>query len=241
VATTKPDKRRQLLDTCQRLLASGDCIDPFNWIVEKHIRAFHQNPEEYDWKRVDVHCCEIEQEVVRRTLINDELARLERESATETKQSFEDIFCSMRPAFDEVFSRGSERPVTFAEFVEILQRPGGAIWTGYGRNFYARNVAAEPDEAKIRDFAGRCPPFLMMILAAAKAQYERAIVETPRRRKRAGRVDLLMSVYLPYCRVFVTNDDDQELCLREMAEVADLETEILSYEDFRSSLLAVGS
>jgi hypothetical protein len=46
-----------------------------------------------------------------------------------------------------------------------------------------------------------------------------------------------MSVYLPYCRVFVTNDHDQEASLREMAAVANLDKEILSYDNFRGRLL----
>ena len=82
----------------------------------------------------------------------------------------------------------------------------------------------------------------MMVLAATMAQYKRVIVETPRTKKtkqRAGRVDLLMSVYLPYCGVFVTHDDDQKICLREMAAVASIDNEILSYDDFRSKLLAI--
>lgn len=238
VATTKSEKRERLLNTCQRLLASGDCIDPFNWIVEKHTKAFDQNPAGYDWKKINIRNRGIEQEIVRRSFVDDELARQEKESATVTKESFEDTFCSMRPAFDGIFSKGTERPTAFADFVKILQKPGGAFWSGYGHKFYARSVKDAPDEAKVRDFADRCPPFLMMVLAAVMAQYKRAIVETPKKNKRAGRVDLLMSVYLPYCRVFVTHDDDQEACLREMAAVANLDKEILSYDDFRSRLLA---
>lgn len=110
VATTESEKRERLLDTCQRLLASGDCIDPFNWIVEKHVQAFERNSTQYDWKRVNVRNRLMEEEIVRRTLIDDEIARQEKESATETKESFEDIFCSMRPGFDGIFSNGTERP-----------------------------------------------------------------------------------------------------------------------------------
>jgi hypothetical protein len=237
VATTESDKRERLLDTCQRLLASGDCIDPFNWIVEKHIHAFDQNAAQYDWKRINVSNRVMEEEIVRRTLIDDEIARREKESATESKESFEDIFSSMRPGFDGIFSNSTERPASFAEFVNILQRPGGAFYTGYGYKFYTKNVANEPDETKIRDFTNRCPPFQMMVLSAVMAQYKRAIVKIPRKKKRAGRVDLLMSVYLPYCRAFVTNDHDQEASLREIAAVANLDQEILSYDDFRSRLL----
>jgi hypothetical protein len=238
IATTKPERRVRFLDTCQRLLASGQCIDPFNWIVEKHTKAFDQNPKQYDWKTVNVGNRVIEQEIIQRTLFDDELARQEKEGAKKAKESFENMFCSMRPSFDGIFSKGTARPTTFTDFVKILQKPGGAFWTGYGHKFYSRNVEGEPDETRVRDFADHCPPFLMMVLAAVMAQSKRAIVETPRKKKRAGRVDLLMGVYLPYCRVFVTHDDDQGACLREMAAVANLDREILSYDDFRGRLLA---
>ena len=58
-------------------------------------------------------------------------------------------------------------------------------------------------------------------------------------RFRAGRNDLFMSVYLPYCDKFVTAEKkgEQERCLREVASVAGLETDILSYDKFCDSLL----
>ncbi len=78
----------------------------------------------------------------------------------------------------------------------------------------------------MRDFAIA----VNLFSCAAKAQYERAIVEKPKGRKRDGRIDLL--IYLPYCRVFVTHDEDQEACLREMLSVANVGAEILSYREF---------
>ena len=241
-ATQNSEGRHRLLDTCQRLLIAGDCIDPFSWIIEKHIKRFESNPKDYYWKRVIVRNRVFEKEIADRQSLSDEMAQQEKASAEEAKERFEDIFCSMRPTFNELFSNraehsGAERPQTFADFAKILQRPGGAFWTGYGRKFYARNVENEPDEAKLRDFAGRCPPFVMMVLAALMAQYERAIVSAPPKKKRAGRVDLLMAVYLAYCRVFVTNDRDQLKCLRKMGAVAGLDTEVLTYREFRGRLL----
>jgi hypothetical protein len=93
-------------------------------------------------------------------------------------------------------------PLTFADFVRILQKPGGAFYTGYGHKFYARNAAGELDEAKIRDFADRCPPFLMMVLAAVMAQYKRAIVETLKQKTRwaSGPTDVRLSAILPCFR-----------------------------------------
>jgi hypothetical protein len=239
-ATQKAEKRGRLLDTCQRLLVQGDCIDPFAWIVEKQTKRFDSNPKDYDWKKVNVRNCVFEKEVRDRESLNDEMAQQEKASAEEAKKRFEDIFCSMRPGFDEIFSNGTERPETFADFVKVLQKPGGAFWTGYGHKFYARNVKDEPNEAKIRDFADRCPPFLMMILGAVMAQFKRAIVSTPPPKKRAGRVDLLMGIYLTYCRIFVTDDRDQVTCLRDMGAVGGLATEVLSYKEFRHRLLCIG-
>jgi hypothetical protein len=54
----------------------------------------------------------------------------------------------------------------------------------------------------------------------------------------AGRYDQFMAIYLPYCDKFVTAEKkrEQEKCLREVAAVAGLETEVLSYDRFRESL-----
>jgi len=144
-------------------LASGHCADPFNWIIEKQIQTFDRNPVAYDWKLVKVRSRAIEEEIIRRTVFDDEMARQERECATETNESFEHIFCSPRPAFDGMFANGTERPATFAEFARILQKPGGAFYSGYGIQFYARQASSEPDETRVREFAGRCPPFLLRL------------------------------------------------------------------------------
>jgi len=46
-----------------------------------------------------------------------------------------------------------------------------------------------------------------------------------------------MSVCLPYCHKFVTNDGEQEKCLREVSSVADLGTDVLSYDAFLAGFL----
>ena len=59
---------------------------------------------------------------------------------------------------------------------------------------------------------------------------------------RAGRNDLFMSVYLPYCDQFVTAEihKAQEKCLREIVAVANLDTNVTSYDDFCDSFLVRG-
>jgi len=171
-ATTNPEVRGKLLDTCQKLLLSGDCINPFHWIVENHIKAFDQEPKGYSWKGVKVSNLEIAKEIAERLFFDDKLAEQSRQSAKESKQAFEDIFLSARTCFEKIFANGTERPNTFAELVKSFQRPGGVFWTGYAHKFYARCVSTEPEKSKVRDFADRCPPFLLMIIAAVKALYE---------------------------------------------------------------------
>jgi hypothetical protein len=50
---------------------------------------------------------------------------------------------------------------------------------------------------------------------------------------------MFMAMHLPYCDKFVSAEKygEQERCLREIAFVAELETEILSYDDFCDSFL----
>jgi hypothetical protein len=122
-ATATSEHRDKLLDTCQRLLASGECIDPFSWIVENQVKAFEGGPTEYVWRTLNVVNSEIRKAIIERTLFDDEMARQFRESARTLRQSFEDVFCSMRSGFDEIFANGTERPKTFREFVNILQKP----------------------------------------------------------------------------------------------------------------------
>jgi hypothetical protein len=47
-----------------------------------------------------------------------------------------------------------------------------------------------------------------------------------------------MALYLPYCDTFVTSEKyaEQERCLRKIASILGLRTEILSYDAFISRL-----
>jgi hypothetical protein len=69
--------------------------------------------------------------------------------------------------------------------------------------------------------------------------YDLAVRDDKGEKFEAGRNDMFMSVHLPYCDKFVTAEKyrEQERCLREVAFVAGLKTEILSYDDFYNSFL----
>jgi hypothetical protein len=75
------------------------------------------------------------------------------------------------------------------------------------------------------------------MLGLAHALFEWAIREKQvKKDKRVGRIDLFCAIYLPYCDLFITNDDEQRRCLGEIATAAKLPVEVLSFVDFRDRL-----
>jgi hypothetical protein len=85
-----------------------------------------------------------------------------------------------------------------------------------------------------------CPPFRAIVYALLLAWYDRSVRERHTGEKfRAGRLDLFMAVYLPYCDRFITAEiyGEQERCLREVARAAGLHTVVGSYDDFCNGML----
>jgi hypothetical protein len=204
-------------------------------VIETLIKSFAQAAH-FDWKAVPVRFPDYENEIVTQGITDDQLARQQKESARSGQKEVYRVFDSARPAFEDV-SQGVGGPAaTFREFVTRLQVTGGAFWS-FGQELYGA-AASRPDEDMIRKFIDDCPPFRALLLAICIAQYERCIrLPHSGLSLKAGRFDLFMSVYLPYCDQFVSDDARQRRCLAEVASLSDLKVEILSYEDFRNRLL----
>jgi hypothetical protein len=45
-----------------------------------------------------------------------------------------------------------------------------------------------------------------------------------------------MAVYLPLCDLFVTRDKDQQKCLAELTQYADVGTEVVYFDEFVADL-----
>lgn len=109
------------------------------------------------------------------------------------------------------------------------------------KRFYDHVARIDTDEGIVNNFTSICPPLRSLVYALFVPWYNVAVRSYHKGEKLdAGNNDLFMSVYLPYCDRFVTNDTGQEKALREVAAAANLDTEILSYDDFSSTFLLAG-
>jgi len=76
------------------------------------------------------------------------------------------------------------------------------------------------------------------MLALCAAQFDRCVrPQNVGPSLRAGRNDTFMSVCLPYCDNFVTDDPSQLACYREVLSIAGLDVVVSSYEGFRKGFL----
>jgi len=89
----------------------------------------------------------------------------------------------------------------------------------------------------VQHFIDNCPPFRAVLCACMMSWYNTALRDgTTSEKFAAGRNDLYMAVYLPYCDVFVTRDTEQELCLRELTKYISIDTDVVSFDAFKDEL-----
>jgi hypothetical protein len=241
VATADPAKRAGLFAYCSRIQDGlSECIYPHNELIKRMVVEHHKNPAAFDWKNVDVKAREYERAIRTRELVDDEeLSAEQRADLKARRKEYEDMWADLRPELEAVFKKhGEVPPTTFREGVARMQSEGNLIWH-MGKLLYDRAAETDASEATIREFMEACPPFRALIYAMLLSWYDRAVRDEKGEKFEAGRNDLFMAVHLPYCDKFVTAEKygEQERCLREVALVAGLETEILSYDDFCNSFL----
>ncbi len=211
---------------------------PFHEITTRLAVAF-ESGRPFDWTRVDVRSNEY-----MRFIFDDDVSALfaedadyetvsleQRISATETAGQFEQVFLAPRPIFQKLRETEKESwPKSAAELAQALQKPGGAYWN-YAIGLYHRATGITVDAEKIRRFVRECPPFRALLAAIVVAQYERSISEEVKP-KLAGRNDIFMAGYLPYCDEFISNDHAQQTALRQIVAIARLQTSVRWYKEF---------
>lgn len=237
IANEDGERRRKLFDTCSRLLASGDCIDPQRRVMQNMVAGFEQTSP-FDWTEVGVRFPAAERAIARRMDFSDDHARREREKARACEKEFRKMFADMRPAFDSLYEMGTDRPPANAsDWVNQARINGGPFWILAGKLYsYVANHAV--DEATIRRFVAQCPPFHAWVIALSVAMYDRCMRPTKVSPSlKSERNDIIMSFSFPYCRQIVSDDRKLLACYREVVSICGLNVAVLSYQKFRETLL----
>ena len=240
IAANSEDSRRiQLLGIVERLLKCGMCVNPFHVIIEDQAKAYLADREAYEWRRVNVRFLEAEGEVVRQKIIH-QVSEQTRETLRQLDKGFREIFSDAKPAFQSLFEgRNGDRP-SLKEVTDRLLGEGGAH-RDIAINLFELGTGTRLTHEEINDFTERCLPFKALLVALCFSQYDRCI--RPDRQEslgKASRLDMFSATYLPYCRVFVTDDDGQLKALRNVGEMIRLETDVLLYAHFKAKLFGIG-
>src|SRR6266436_3998255 len=235
LATSDPVRRNRLFDVLNALQLNGECVEAHNWILTELVQKHAKNTG-VKWDSLDIRFAQCEIEIARQEYSENE-SKDERKFAMETEEQFTKAFAETRPRLEAVFDEGTERPTSADELLMHLNGVGGAFWI-MAANLYERAAGIRPTEERIRAFAEECPPFFALLLGLVHAQFEWSIIEKPiKKNKRIGKTDLFCAIYLPYCDLYITDDDEQRRCLTEIAAVAKLPVEILSFSDFSGRLM----
>lgn len=234
-ATKAQERRDALLCRFARILSHAKCIWPPNEVLRLHVRAYHENPKAYDWNRVPVRAKEYEQAVSSRSLPEDLFAET-RQLQFELHKQFEQGWTSLRPKLDEIIKRDPKQGLnSFEAASQASTKPGGVLW-GFGIGLFKKAleglVVPEMTDEEIKPFIDMCPPFRAVCYSFVKAWYNFSLSPTHDSSPKAGRNDLMMSAYLPYCDKFLTADYAQCKDLQDIARAAELPCEVLSLSDF---------
>jgi len=237
-ATANTHKRSSLIETCQRLVGVGECIGPHHWIIEQQVRLHAARPDIFNWQRLDVRMRALEEEIARPRFLNDDTVAAEsRAHFQQTARAFDQLFRDAREAFP--IPKDERIQITLPDVVELSLAEGSAHWR-MAADIYERYSGTRPSDDEVRAFVRLCPPFDAMMLSTCVAHFHRSVRDfrLPAVYD-AGRLDLMCSVYLPYCDRFITNDDGQRNALSAIAGLAGLETKVVAYSEFRQSWLLV--
>jgi hypothetical protein len=238
ISTPDPAKRAALFTSCARLQhGPSDCIYPQNELIRLLVAEHFRQPSSFNWTTVNVRGWEYEDAICRRYFISDE--RLAADQCRELKnrqKSYKQMFSKLRPQLRKVFEDHREAPpTTLREAVSRLQGAEKSLIWSMGKLLYDRGAETDASIATVKLFMEACPPFRALVYAMIMSWYDLGVRDPHVGEKfKAGGNDLFMSIYLPYCDKFVTaeKNGEQEKCLKEVAFLAGLETEILSYDAF---------
>jgi len=131
----KDPRREALFARCQKLLASGQCLWPPHWILQRLISAHSKNPLLFDWTKLRVRASIYERAIIERDF-TEELCVQQRKEQFELEGRYAKMWTNLRPILNEALEQEpSLRPTTYREAVALSTLDCGPLW-GIGRELY---------------------------------------------------------------------------------------------------------
>ena len=236
------------LDGCRRLTQNRwwDCLYPPGEVLRLFIAAHAADPINFQWRNVDVRSGGLAYELRTGELTADDaLAVLQKSEQYAAQADYRQSWQRVRAALEPIFRQQKlARPKTFAE---AYRNHSGSLLPALGKGLYDAGLRAtsalrgEPatpdtDPSQIQHFLENCPPFRAMLCGVMLSWFNTSLKHKSGERFAAGRDDMFMAVYLPLCDLFVTRDRDQHKCFAELAQYADVGTEVSYFDEFAADL-----
>jgi hypothetical protein len=201
VSTEAAELRAHLLNVERMLRCPGDITFPHDKILESSIRFFEEHRSNFEWKRVSIRSKKME-EFLADTFLDDGRSADQRKQFSDLNDQWIETFQRFSDSFNENVK--DSRPTSLDGLVELLEREDGAILQAWGKMLYKKHDGTDGSAECIRQFYELCPPFRAMVMVMLVQQWERCFRDLKLAPSfRAGRNDMIMATYLPYCNVFV--------------------------------------
>jgi len=236
IATPVPETREKLIAGLQGLLTSGRCVWPPHWILTLLCSAHSQNPSGFDWRRISIEAREYEQAIINGDF-DEELCQRQLTEQRALEDEFMKFWKKLRTKLDPLWEKDPKRkrPTKYSQAAKIARTANPNLLIGIGVGLYKRGAkTATVLSDDIQAFMKVCPPFEAICYGMLGSWFDVSLAPQVFK-KLPGRDDQMMTVYLPYCGRFVTDDSRQEKRLREIAVEAKLTCEVMSYEGFFAS------
>ncbi len=254
-------RRSQLFAVTLKMQNAGDCLLPFHYLLMNHARAFACE-KEYDWTFVNCHGNNLKEAIVgERHGLSDLLIQDQRKQNLDLEKQYKQKFKAIRGRLQE-HDKWKDRFQSLDDFVNFALADGGPYWREAAAHVRrALQICVQNEESrdptdatviqKLKNaeekfspedamrFARSSPPFRAHIYGIACSAYSRVhdpALNSRQRASAAGRIDTFTTLYLPYCRYFVTNDPGQLDCHKNVASMTGNNTGVFMYQDFWESL-----
>ncbi|HUA97672.1 MAG TPA: hypothetical protein VMA34_05045 [Terracidiphilus sp.] len=261
LATPDDYRRTQLFEVTLKLQNAGDCILPFHYLFMNHVRAFACGAK-YDWTLVNCYGHKLKEAIVeQRHGLEDSLIREQRKQNLDLDKQFKQKFKGIRGRLQED-NEWRDRFQSLDEFMKFAFADDGPYWREAVAHvkralqiWVEEEESKEPSDAKVIQelkeaesrfslqdairFAESSPPFKAHIYGIACTAYSwvhNPSLNSRQRETAAGRIDTFTTLYLPYCRYFVTNDRGQFDCHRNVGSMIGNRARIFMYQDFWEEL-----